>query len=49
MLHKPPSFLQSVVMVNQFELNHDDADFDSGIAYADTLALCIATTQNKVA
>lgn len=42
-------WMQSEVMVRQFELNHDDADFDSGVAYTDTLALCIATTQDKVA
>lgn len=42
-------WMQSELMVRQFELNHDDADFDSGVAYADTLALCIATTQDKMA
>ena len=41
------SWMKSQVMADTFACHYDDADIDSGVAYAVTLSLCIGGTQDK--
>lgn len=43
------SWMKSSVMTNQFDCTHDAGDPQTGVAYAKTLQLCVASTQDKAA